>query len=61
VIKIPGPNSAPNGDRSLVHGWTTIKHRNDDDTVWVESVTVREKLRRQHKMHSGKTAAKRRK
>lgn len=57
---MPGPNSAPNGDRSLVHGWTTIKHKNDDGTVWVETLTIREKLRRQSKLRTGKTAAKRR-
>lgn len=61
MIKIPGPNSAPNGDVSLVRGWTTTKHYNAQDNLdWVETLTVREKLRRQGKLRTGKTAGKHR-
>lgn len=53
---MPGPNSAPNGDRSLVHGWTTRRvYDEDTDTWYVEPITVREKLRRAGKLRTGKT------
>lgn len=58
---MPGPNSAPNGDAKLVSAWTTTKHYNLQDNLdWVETLTVREKLRRQGKLRTGKTAAKKR-
>lgn len=61
MIKIPGPNSAPNGDSKLTTAWTTIKHYNAQDNLdWIETLTVREKLRRQGKLRTGKTAKKRR-
>lgn len=53
---MPGPNSAPNGDRSLVHGWTTRKVWDEDAEAWrVERITVREKTRRSGKLRTGKT------
>lgn len=47
---MPGPNSAPNGDRSLVDSWVT---KNDGSRI-----KLRELLREQGKLRTGKTVRK---
>lgn len=49
---MPGPNSAPNGDRSLVEGQTYVAA----DRCYRRT---REVLRNKGKLFTGKTAAKR--
>jgi hypothetical protein len=56
---MPGPNSAPNGDRSLVIGWTTENVRDRTGHIVSRRIRVREKLRNKGKLVTGKTRVKR--
>lgn len=59
---MPGPMSAPNGDRRLVRNpLVPVKEWDEDTERWVVvgRERLRTKLRRRNKLVTGKTAAKR--
>ena len=53
---MPGPNSAPNGDRSLVTAWVT---HDEHGKKLPEPVRKREWLAKRGRLYTGKTQKKR--
>ena len=55
---MPGPNSAPNGDRSLVYGWVTVERHNNLVGTYFVRLRKRDHLRNQGRLYTGKTEGK---
>ena len=56
---MPGPNSAPNGDRSLVEDFIVVERYNDVVGVYFVRVRKRDHLRSRGRLITGKTERKR--
>jgi hypothetical protein len=55
---MPGPNSAPNGDRSLVYGWVTVERNHPLVGTYFVRLRKRDHLRNRGRLYTGKTEGK---
>lgn len=56
---MPGPNSAPNGDRSLVYDFVWVERRDEKHGIYFVLMRKRDHLRNRGRLITGKTDRKR--